>query len=403
MFRRALSSSLREAVIVSAVRTPIGCISGALSSFTATQLGALTIRAALEKCGLSKSEVDEVYMGNVVTAGEGQAPARQAAMFADLPNTVPASTINKVCASGMKAVMLAAQNIMTGQAECMVAGGMESMSNIPYYVKKARMGYRYGNGVFEDGILTDGLTDVYSQKHMGTFGDLCAEKYGITREDQDLFARTSYERAIDATKKGLFKQEVVPVSVIKKKGKPPVVVSEDEELGRVQFDKFATLRPAFGKKGTVTAANASSLNDGASSLIVVSREKAERSGLKPLARIVGFADAAHEPEWFTTAPQLATKKLLKRVGMSIKDIDLFEFNEAFSVVGIVNSRILDIDMAKVNVYGGAVAIGHPIGCSGARILTTLLHALIQEDKHIGLAAICNGGGGAGAMMIERLA
>jgi len=392
---------MKEVFIVSAVRTPIGSFGGVLSNFSATQLGAIAIKGAVQKAGIEASQVEEVYMGNVISAGLGQAPARQAAIFAGLSNKVPATTINKVCASGMKATMLAAQSIMLGHNDIMVSGGMESMSNIPYYVPKARFGYKYGNGQLLDGLVVDGLTDVYNQSAMGTSADKTASKYEISREEQDQFAILSYTRSAESTKNGLFKNEMVGVEIPQKKG-DPILLMEDEEYKNVHFDKIPSLRPVFSKDGTVTAANASTINDGASALVLMSGEKVAELGLKPLARIVSFADAAHEPEWFTTAPTLAAPKALKAAGLSVSDIDFFEVNEAFAVVTLAFNKVLEIDVNKVNVLGGAVSIGHPLGCSGARIITTLTNVLHQKGGKYGLAAICNGGGGASAIVIEKL-
>lgn len=388
-----------KVVIVSAARTPIGSFLGSLSSLSATQLGSAAIKGALEKINLDPNAVQEVYMGNVVQAGVGQAPARQAALGAGLSDNVPATTVNKVCASGMKAVMMAAQSIALGDAEVVIAGGMESMSNIPHYVQM-RQGNKFGPATMVDGMQVDGLVDAYDKNAMGTCADLCATEYSFSREDQDAFAVQSYERSAKAWADGKFKEEVVPVEVPQRRGEP-VVVSEDEEFKNVRMDKISSLRPAFTKDGTVTAANSSTINDGAAALILMSEKKAEELGLKPLAYIKGYADAAQEPKWFTTAPAKALPKAIAKAGIDIKDVDFFEFNEAFSVVGLANMKILGLDDSKVNVNGGAVSLGHPLGASGARILVTLLNVLEQNNAKIGAAAICNGGGGASALVLER--
>lgn len=392
---------MKEVYIVSAVRTPMGSFGGILSSFTAPQLGAIAIRGAVEKVGIDPNLVNEVYFGNVLSAGLGQAPARQAALFGGLSKHTPCTTINKVCASGMKAIMLAAQNIMTGGADVMIAGGMESMSNVPYYVPKARFGYKYGNAELIDGLAFDGLTDAYNKTAMGISGDSTAKKYEISREEQDAFAIQSYKRAAAATESGAFKNEIVPVAVPQRKG-DPISVVEDEEYKNVDFSKIPALKPVFTKDGSVTAANASTINDGASALLVMSGEKVKELGLTPLARIVSFADAAHEPEWFTTAPTLAAPKALKLAGLTASQIDYCEVNEAFAVVTLAFNKIMGFDSEKVNVFGGAVALGHPLGCSGARIVTTLTNVLHQKGGKYGLAAICNGGGGASAIVIEKI-
>lgn len=389
-----------KVVIVSAVRTPIGSFLGSLSSLTASQLGSIAIKGALEKINLDPNLVEEVFMGNVVQAGVGQAPARQAALGAGLSNNVPCTTVNKVCASGMKAVMQAAQTIALGDAEVVVAGGMESMSNIPHYVHM-RQGKKFGPATLEDGMQKDGLVDAYDQQAMGTCADLCATEYTFSREDQDAFAIQSYERSAEAWKAGKFKDEVVPVEVPQRRGEP-IVVSEDEEYKNVRMDKISSLRPAFTKDGTVTAANSSTINDGAAALVLMSEAKAKELGLKPLAYVKGYADAAHEPKWFTTAPAKALPKAIDKAGVSLDEIDYFEFNEAFAVVGLANMKILGLDDSKVNVNGGAVSLGHPLGCSGARILVTLINVLQQNNAKLGAAAICNGGGGASAMVIERV-
>ncbi|MEN9940945.1 MAG: hypothetical protein RL286_441 [Bacteroidota bacterium] len=386
--------------IVSAVRTPIGAFLGGLSSVPATQLGATAIKGALEKASLDPSLVNEVFMGNVLQAGVGQAPARQAALGAGLPNSVPCTTVNKVCASGMKAIMLGAQSILAGDNHIVVAGGMENMSQTPHYID-GRNGTKFGNITMLDGITKDGLLDVYNKVPMGNCAELCATKYEITREQQDEFAINSYKRAAAAWQAGRFNDEVVGVSVPQRKG-DPIVVTEDEEYKNVFLDKIPGLRPAFDKDGTITAANASTLNDGASALILASEEAVAKYGLKPLAKIVSYADAAQEPEWFTTAPSLAVPKALEKANLSIANIDYWELNQAFSVVGLANMKILGLDPAKVDVNGGAVALGHPLGNSGSRVIVTLLHVLKQNNAKLGAAAICNGGGGASAMVIESL-
>lgn len=392
---------MKEVYIISAVRTPIGSFLGGLSSLTAIDLGAAAIKGALEKAGVDAKEVQEVFMGNVVSAGLGQAPARQAAIFAGISNEVPCTTVNKVCASGTKAIMFAAQSIMLGHQDVIVAGGMESMSNIPHYLMKSRFGYKYGDTQLVDGLAFDGLRDVYDKHAMGVFADKTAEKYGFTREMQDEFAITSYKRSAAATESGVFKNEIVPVAIPQRKG-DPIMLSEDEEFKNVKFDKIPSLRPAFSKDGTVTAANASTINDGASALVLMSKEKAEALGVKPIAKIVSFADAAHEPQWFTTAPTKAAPKALGLAGLDIKDIDLFEVNEAFSAVTMAFNKVMEVSSDKVNVHGGAVSLGHPLGCSGARIVTTLLNALDAKQGKLGMAAICNGGGGASAMILEKM-
>lgn len=390
---------MQEVYIVSAVRTPIGSFGGSLSSLTATQLGAKVIKAALEKAGVAPELVQEVYMGNVMSAGLGQAPATQASIFAGIPNTVPATVVNKVCASGSKAIMLAAQSIMLGVNQVVVAGGMESMSNVPYLLDKARTGYKLGNGTITDGLVKDGLWDVYNDYHMGSAAELCARDMKITREQQDDFAIESYKRSAAAHAANKFDAEMIAVE-IPQRGKDSIFVSTDEEYTKVNFDKVRTLKPVFEKDGSVTAANASTLNDGASALVLMSGDKVKELGLKPLAKILAFADAAQAPEWFTTAPTLAINKALAWAKIDIKDVDFFELNEAFSVVGIANTQLLNIDPAKVNVYGGAVSIGHPLGSSGSRIVGTLAHVLQQEKGKIGVTGICNGGGGASAIVIE---
>ena len=389
----------KKVVIVSAVRTPIGSFMGSLSTVSATQLGAVAIKGALNKVNLDFNLVDEVIMGNVVQAGVGQAPARQAALFAGLPNTVIATTINKVCASGMKAVMQGAQAIMAGDAEIVVAGGMENMSLIPHYIH-LRNGYKFGPAAMIDGMQKDGLSDAYDNTAMGVSADLCATEYKISREAQDVYAVQSYERSSKAWESGKFDNEVVPVAVPQRRGEP-IMVTKDEEYTNVKLDKIPSLNPAFTKDGTVTAANASTINDGAAAVVLMTEEKALSMGLKPLAYIKSYADAAQEPKWFTTTPSKALPKALAKVGLTVKDVDFFEFNEAFAVVGLANAQILGLDNDKVNVNGGAVSLGHPLGCSGVRIIVTLLNVLEQNNAKIGAAAICNGGGGASAIVIEK--
>jgi len=391
---------MKEVVIVAATRTPIGSFGGSLANISATQLGAIAIKSAVEKSGLKPDQIQEVYMGNVMSANLGQAPATQAAIFAGLPY-LPATTVNKVCASGMKAIMLAAQSIAIGQNDIVVAGGMENMSSVPYYLDKARNGYRLGNGQIIDGLVKDGLWDVYNDYHMGSAAELCATDCNISREEQDAYAIESYNRAQKAQKEGKFTDEITPVELKDKKG-DITLFSQDEEPATVKFDKIPTLKPVFKKDGTVTAANASTLNDGAAALVLMSREKADELGIKPLARIIAHADAQQAPEWFTTAPSKAIPLALHRAGLSADQIDFFEINEAFSVVSIANNQLLKLDPAKVNVNGGAVAVGHPLGASGARIIVTLLHVLQQNNGKYGAAGICNGGGGASAMVIENL-
>lgn len=389
----------KKVVIVSAARTPIGSFMGALSTVSAPQLGAVAIKGALDKINLDPKLVDEVLMGNVVQAGVGQAPARQAALYAGLPDSVIATTVNKVCASGMKAVMMGAQSIISGDAEIIVAGGMENMSMIPHYLH-LRNGHKFGPASMIDGMQKDGLTDAYDNNAMGVCADLCATEYKISREEQDQFAIQSYERSAKAWDAGKFDNEVVPVAVPQRKG-DPIMVTKDEEYTNVKLDKIPSLNPAFTKEGTVTAANASTINDGAGSVVLMSEEKAKALGLKPLAYIKSYADAAQEPKWFTTSPAKALPKALDKAGIAINDVDFFEFNEAFSVVGLANAKILGLDNNKVNVNGGAVSLGHPLGCSGVRIIITLLNVLEQNNAKIGAAAICNGGGGASAIVIER--
>ncbi len=390
----------KKIVIVSAVRTPIGSFMGALSTISATQLGATAIKGALNKINLDPNLVDEVFMGNVVQAGVGQAPARQAALFAGLSNNVACTTVNKVCASGMKAVMMGAQAIMCGDAEIVVAGGMENMSLIPHYLN-LRNGVKFGPSTMVDGMQKDGLVDAYDNNAMGVSADLCASEHKITREEQDNFAIQSYERSAKAWEEGKFNNEIVPVAVPQRRGEP-IMVTCDEEYTNVKLDKIPTLSPVFTKDGTVTAANASTINDGAAAVILMTEEKALSLGLKPLAYIKGYADAAQEPKWFTTAPAKALPMALKKAGITIDDVDFFEFNEAFAVVGIANAKILGLNNDKINVNGGAVSLGHPLGCSGVRILVTLMNVLEQNNAKIGAAAICNGGGGASALVIERI-
>lgn len=390
----------KKVVIVSAVRTPIGSFMGGLSTISASRLGAAAIKGALDKIQLDVNLVDEVFMGNVVQAGVGQAPARQAAIYAGLPNSVACTTVNKVCASGMKSVMLAAQAIQCGDAEIVVAGGMENMSLIPHYMH-LRNGYKFGPATMIDGMQKDGLTDAYDNNAMGVCADLCAAEYNFTREDQDNFAIQSYERSVTAWGSGKFDNEIVPVAVPQRKG-DPIIISKDEEFTNVKLDRIPSLNAVFTKDGTVTAANASTINDGAAALVVMSEEKALSLGLKPLAYIRSYADAAQEPKWFTTTPSKAIPKALEKAGLTITDVDYFEFNEAFAVVGLANAKILGLDTNKINVNGGAVSLGHPLGCSGARIIVTLLNVLEQNNGKIGAAAICNGGGGASAIVIERI-
>ena len=392
---------MKEVFIVSAVRTPLGSFGGAFAGLTAVQLGSAAIQGALERAGVEASQVEEVFFGNVCQAGLGQAPARQAALGAGLGQNVPCTTINKVCASGMKSIMFAAQAIALGQADLMVAGGMESMSNVPYYMPKLRWGNKYGNTQMIDGLAHDGLTDAYSHTAMGISGDTTAAKYDISREEQDRYAIRSYKAAAAATESGAFAAEIVGVSVPQRR-KDPILVTEDEEYKRVKFEKIPSLRPAFTKDGTVTAANASTLNDGASALILASAAKVKELGLTPIAKVVSYADAAHDPEFFTTAPTLAAPLALKRAGMQFSDIDYFEVNEAFAVVPLAFNKMLNIDEGKVNVFGGGCSIGHPLGASGARIVATLNNVLGQKNGAVGLATLCNGGGGASALIIEKV-
>ncbi len=393
-------ATFRDAVIVSAVRTPIGSFNGALASLSAPRLGSLVIQEALHRAGVGAEEVDQVIMGNVLAAGVGQAPARQAAIFAGLPTRVDCMTINKVCGSGLKAVMLARNEIALHEADVVVAGGMESMSNVPYLLTRARFGYRMGHGQLIDGMIHDGLWDVYNNFHMGNAAELCARECRIPREAQDEFAVLSYRRALEAQEKGYFKEEIVPVTIKGKKGH--TVVEVDEEPGKVKFEKIPDLRPAFEEKGTITAANASKINDGAAALVVMAAEVARQRGVRPLARIVAQATASKDPEWFTTAPADAIQKVLKKAGLTKDAIDLFEINEAFAVVTLAVNHILDLDVNKVNVAGGAVALGHPIGASGARILTTLLYNLKRTGGKLGLASLCIGGGEAVAVIVEMV-
>ncbi len=392
---------IKEVYIVAAVRTPLGSFGGKLSGLTAVELGSTAIKGAIAKAGIDSKEVQEVFMGNVISANLGQAPARQAAIGAGIGYEVPCTTVNKVCASGMKAVMFGAQSIMLGINDVVVAGGMESMSNVPFYVPQARFGYKYGNAEFVDGLVKDGLFEAYYKFPMGNCADNTAKEMNITREAQDAYAIQSYQRSADAWAKGFFKDEVVPVEMKGRKGEV-IVIDEDEEFKNVMFDKIPSLRPVFDKAGTVTAANASTMNDGASALVLVSKEKAEELGLKPLAKIRGFADAATDPLWFTTAPALAIPKAIKHAGLTESDIDFYEINEAFSAVALANQRQLDLDNDKINVFGGAVSLGHPLGASGARIISTLNSVLHQKDGKIGVAGICNGGGGASAIVLEKM-
>lgn len=391
---------MKEVYIMSAVRTPIGSIGGVLSSLTAPQLGAAAMKGAMEHAKISPNQVHEVYMGNVLSANIGQAPAEQAALLAGLQSNIPFTTVNKVCASGMKAVMLGAYSIMVGDNDIVLAGGMESMSNVPYYLDKARYGYKLGYGTIIDGIIRDGLWDPYKDYHMGNAGELCAKEYNITRQEQDAYAIESYKRAANAYAKGSFNNELIPVEVTT--GKEKVLVKEDEDYKKLREDKVPTLKPSFQKDGTITAANASNLNDGASALILISAEKAKELNLKPVAKILSFADAQQAPEWFTTTPAKAIPKALQKAKLEIKDVDFFEINEAFAVVAIANNKLMNLDPGKVNIYGGGVSIGHPIGASGARITTTLISALKNNGKKIGVAGICNGGGGASAIVVENL-
>lgn len=390
---------MEEVIIAGTARTPIGSLGGSLSSLSATRLGAIAVKAAVERSGIAPDLVQELFMGNVLSAGLGQAPATQVAVFAELP-LIPATAVNKVCASGMKAVMLAAQSIMNGENQVVVAGGMESMSNVPYYLGKARKGYRLGHQQVSDGILADGLWDVYNDYHMGSAAELCAAECRISREEQDAHAVASYQRALNAIEKGLFREEIVPIEISEKKGIK--LVADDEEPSAVKFEKIPVLSPVFQKGGTVTAANASTINDGAAALVLMSGRKARELGITPLARIRSFADAQQTPEWFTTAPAKALPRALQKAGITPAEVDFYEINEAFSVVALANNREMELDPERVNVNGGAVSLGHPIGCSGARILVTLLSVLKQREGKTGAAGICNGGGGASAMVIERM-
>ncbi len=392
---------MEEVYIISAVRTPIGSFGGSLSGFTAVELGSKAIKGALDKAGVSPDQVNEVFMGNVISSGLGQAPARQAAIGAGLGYNVPCTTVNKVCASGMKSVMFGAQSIMLGINDVVVAGGMESMSNVPYYIPKARFGYKYGHGQMLDGLMHDGLWEAYHGFPMGSCADNTAREMNISREAQDEYAINSYKRAAAATEAGKFKDEIIPVEIPQRKG-DPIIMSEDEEYKNVSFDKIPALRPVFNKDGTVTAANASTINDGSSALVLVSKKKLNELGVKPLAKIIGFADAAQEPLWFTTAPSEAIPRAIKHAGLTASDVDFYEINEAFAVVALANNQKLGLDAEKVNINGGAVALGHPLGTSGARIITTLHSVLAQNNGRIGVAGICNGGGGASAIVIEKV-
>ena len=391
---------MKEVVIVSAVRTPMGSFGGSLSGFSATQLGGFAIKGAIDKVNLDPSLINEVFFGNVLQANLGQAPARQCSIYAGIKNDVPATTVNKVCASGMKAIMLGAQSIKCGDNDIVVVGGTESMSNVPHYVEKVRTGQKLGDLKLKDGLVHDGLTDVYNQTHMGLCAEICAEDMNISREAQDEFAIESYRRSKEAWEKKLFEDEIVPVSIPQRKGEP-IHFEEDEEFKNVKIDKIPNLRPVFKKEGTITAANASTINDGASALILMSADKAKSLNIEPLAKIVSYADASHEPEWFTTAPAKALPIALKKANLGINDIDYFELNEAFSVVGIANKKLLNIDSEKVNCFGGAVSLGHPLGSSGSRIVVTLINVLNKKEAKLGAAAICNGGGGASALIIEK--
>lgn len=392
---------MEEVYIISAVRTAIGSFGGVLSGFTAVELGSKAIQGAVDRARIKPEEVQEVYMGNVVSANLGQAPARQAAIGAGLGYEVPCTTVNKVCSSGMKSVMLGAQTIMLGQADIIVAGGMESMSNAPFYVPKARFGYKYGNAELVDGLVRDGLWEVYYKFPMGNCADNTAKEMNISREEQDAFAVRSYQKSAEATKAGRFKSEIISIEIPQRKG-DPIIIDEDEEFKKVDFDKIPNLKPVFSADGTVTAANASTINDGASAMVLMSRKKAEEKGLKPWAKILGFADAAQDPIWFTTAPSKAIPKALALSGVDASEVDFYEINEAFSAVVLANNIKLDLDPEKVNVNGGAVSLGHPLGASGARIITTLTGVLDQNQARIGVAGICNGGGGASAIVLEKI-
>ena len=391
---------MKEVVIVSAVRTPMGSFGGSLSGFSATQLGGFAIKGAIDKVNLDPSLINEVFFGNVLQANLGQAPARQCSIYAGIKNDVPATTINKVCASGMKAIMLGAQSIKCGDNDIVVVGGTESMSNVPHYLEKVRTGQKLGDLKLKDGLVHDGLTDVYNQTHMGLCAEICAEDMNISREAQDEFAIESYRRSKEAWEKKLFEDEIVPVTIPQRKGEP-IHFEEDEEFKNVKIDKVPNLRSVFKKEGTITAANASTINDGASALILMSADKAKSLNIEPLAKIVSYADASHEPEWFTTAPAKALPIAIEKANLDINDIDYFELNEAFSVVGIANKKLLNIDSDKVNCFGGAVSLGHPLGSSGSRIVVTLINVLNKKEAKLGAAAICNGGGGASALIIEK--
>lgn len=390
---------MKEVFIVSISRTPIGSLGGELASVPATHLGAIVIKSVMERAGIQPDQVQEVYMGNVLTANEGQAPANQSSIYAGIPTNVPCTAINKVCASGMKAIMLGAQSILLGDNDIVVAGGMESMSNVPYYLDKARKGYRLGHGEIYDGIIRDGLWDPYKDFHMGNAAELCAAKYHLSRQDQDAFAVESYRRVAQAYEKGYFQKEITPVNI---EGKVKTVIEEDEEYSKINLEKMPKLKPAFQKDGTITAANASKINDGAAAVVLASREKVKEMGLKPLAKIISFADASQDPEWFTTTPTIAMNRALKKAGLQINDMNYAEINEAFSCVTMANTQDLGLSPDKVNVWGGAVALGHPVGCSGARIIVTLTNILKEYQARFGIAGICNGGGGASAMIIERV-
>lgn len=394
-------SEIREVVLVSAARTPVGSFNGALKNVKAIRLGSIAIKAAIDRAGIDPDIIDEVIMGNVLAANEGQAPARQAALGAGLPNSVQCMTINKVCGSGLKSVMLAAQAIMVGDADVIVAGGMENMTQVPYYLDKARFGLKMGHAELTDGMVKDGLWDVYNDFHMGNAAEICAEECNISRDAQDEFARLSYTRALGAQEKGLFKDEIAPVEIPQRKGEP-IILDTDEEPGKVNFDKMKSLRPAFKKEGTVTAANASSINDGAAAIVVMAKEKADALGIESLARIIAQASAAKAPEYFTTAPADSVKKALSKAGLTTSDIDIYEINEAFAVVSLINNQLLELPFEKVNVNGGAVALGHPIGASGARVLTSLLYAMRQKRARRGLASLCIGGGEASTLIIETV-
>ena len=391
---------MKEVVIVSAVRTPMGSFGGSLSSFSATQLGGFAIKGAIDKINLDPSLINEVFFGNVLQANLGQAPARQCSIYGGIKNDVPATTVNKVCASGMKAIMLGVQSIKCGDNDIVVVGGTESMSNVPHYVEKVRTGQRLGDLKLKDGLINDGLTDVYNQTHMGLCAEICAEDMNISRQEQDEFAIESYRRSKEAWEKKLFEDEIVPVNIPQRKG-DPIHFEEDEEFKNVKIDKIPNLKSVFKKEGTITAANASTINDGASALILMSADKAKSLNIEPLAKIVSYADASHEPEWFTTAPAKALPVALNKANLDINDIDYFELNEAFSVVGIANKRLLNIDSDRVNCFGGAVSLGHPLGSSGSRIVVTLINVLNKKEAKLGAAAICNGGGGASALIIEK--